>query len=138
MNNSIKIKKRENPFAQIDNRVFIDKRLSWKAKGLLGYFLAQEENFIPRFDTVLKQSTDGRDSTKAGIKELAMCGYLTIEKPRDEYGQIISTFYQIYEEPFFTEGYRKVENFYKPFYEDEELLDQNPLFKSKKKTTSFK
>ena len=41
----IKIKKRVNPYTMIDSSIFTDNKLSWKAKGLLGYFLSRPDDW---------------------------------------------------------------------------------------------
>lgn len=83
-------KKKEKDFVQIQNSMFEDTRISWKAKGLLGYLLSRpEEGWDVFIADIVKRSTDGESAVKSAIKELKEAGYLIINKVKNEKGQFI-------------------------------------------------
>ncbi|MGR6896970.1 DnaD domain-containing protein [Rummeliibacillus sp. BSL5] len=53
-----------------------DKRLSWKAKGIIAYMLSMPDDWVFYFDELVKHSTDGKASFRAGLNELKECGYV--------------------------------------------------------------
>lgn len=82
-------KNKKNPYVMIDKRFFEDERLSWKAKGLLGYLLSRPDNWKVKIYDLINRSTDGRDSVYSGLKELEKFGYLENSPIRDEKGKIV-------------------------------------------------
>lgn len=66
-----------------------DKRLSFKAKGILESGFMQLNNF----KELLKKSTDGRDSLMAGINELKQYGYCIYLEHRDDDGKFLKGIY---------------------------------------------
>lgn len=64
------------PFTQIANSVLNNNNLSFKAKGLFAYLYSKPESYDFSNKRILKDSTDGRDSVLAGLRELEDCGYL--------------------------------------------------------------
>ena len=53
-----------------------DKRLSWKAKGLMGYLLSLPDDTDISVELISKSCKDGKSSIKAGLKELIAAGYI--------------------------------------------------------------
>lgn len=90
--------KRDNPFVQIDKTVFEDNRLSWKAKGLIGYLLSKPDDWQTYVKDLEKRSKDGKDSVNSGLEELEQYGYLVREKKRNK-GRFDGWEYHIYETP---------------------------------------
>lgn len=70
------IKDKNNPYVIMNKTGLEDKRLSWKAKGILGYLLGQPDDWQIRMSHLVKQSTDGELSLKKGIQELKKYGYV--------------------------------------------------------------
>ncbi len=97
----VKIKKRINPYTMIDSSIFINSNLSWKAKGLMGYFLSRPEDWKIHLKDLYNQSTDGFDSVKSGLKELKNHGYIELVPMRNK-GKIVSWEYIVYEVPIST------------------------------------
>ncbi len=91
-------KNRENPYVMIRKTVFEDDRISWKGKGLMGYFLSKPDNWQIIVSDLIKQSTDGRDSVYSGLKELRNFGYIEYKKKQDERGHFYVE-YIVHEEP---------------------------------------
>lgn len=92
-------KNKENPYVQIDKRIFEDDRLSWKAKGLLGYFLSRPDDWEVSVYDLINRSKDGRDSVYAGMKELREVGYMDRIPDRNEKGRIVKHYYIVFESP---------------------------------------
>ena len=91
-------KNAENPFVMIDKRITKDKRLSYKAKGILVYLLGCPNDWIVNLVDVENQSTDGRDSVASGIKELINHGYVERIEHRDK-GRFSHYEYLVFEVP---------------------------------------
>jgi len=85
-------RKRERNYVTIENAMFHDERLSWKAKGLLGYLLTKPDGWIVRITDLTNHGTDGEKSIRSGIKELRECGYLNFhqtKKPNGKWGKMV-------------------------------------------------
>lgn len=101
----IKIEKRENPFAQIDKTPINDDQLSWKAKGILLYLISKPEDWQTTISDLKKRSTDGRESTSSGVKELIEKGYINRERSFKEDGKFDGYDYIVSELPVFKEEF---------------------------------
>lgn len=95
----VRVRKRENPFVQIDRSVFENTSLSWKAKGILGYLLSKPDNWKTYVSDIEKKAKDGRDSVRSGLKELEANGYVRKVRVRDENGKFIGWEYEVFEIP---------------------------------------
>ena len=76
------IKKKEN-FTTVHNNLILDKNISWKAKGLLLYMLSRPTGWKYKSIEIAKNSTDGRDSVRNGLKELVENRYISRQKNSD-------------------------------------------------------
>jgi hypothetical protein len=95
----IKRKVRSN-FTVLDNNVIRDDRLSWKALGILTYLLSLPPDFKLYLKKLGSLRPSGRDSTRTGLVELQECGYLKIEKIRDdESGRFLGNFWEVTDTP---------------------------------------
>lgn len=74
-------------FTILDNLTLRDPRLSWKARGLLAYLLSMPDNWRTNADHLVHCGPDGRDSVRAGLRELEAAGYLERRKVRDANGR---------------------------------------------------
>lgn len=98
MNETGRVMKRKNPYMIVDVTPFRDTRLSWKAKGLMTYFLDKPDNWIFILEHIYKQAPDGKASVRSGLKELQKYGYLVRVAYRN--GKIIESWgWLVYEEP---------------------------------------
>jgi len=87
-------------FTVISNEVFQDKRLSWKARAILAYLLTKPDDWELSIADLVKQSgKDGRDSVRAGLRELQELGYMVFEQSRDKRGRKGLGAWTIYESP---------------------------------------
>lgn len=95
----VRVVKRENPFVQIDKTPINDERLSWKAKGLLVYLISKPDDWTIMIDDLIKHAKDGRDSVKAGLRELEAAGYLSRKQARYDDGTFGPMEFVVYETP---------------------------------------
>lgn len=92
-----RVQKTDN-YTVMSNYHFKDKRLSWKAKGMLSTFLSLPNDWDYKIHGLAQMSNDGESSVRAGLKELEDCGYLK-RNPLKDNGRIIDWEYIIYEIP---------------------------------------
>ena len=76
------VKKKDN-FTTVHNNLILDEKLSWKAKGLLIYMLSRPTGWKYKSSEIAKNSTDGRDSVRNGLKELVKNRYISRQKNSD-------------------------------------------------------
>jgi hypothetical protein len=86
-------------FTVLDNTLITDKRLSWKALGLLTFLLSLPPDFKLRLNHLSKQRTTGRDATRSGLKELEDVGYLQIAIERHPDGKFACTTWTVSDRP---------------------------------------
>lgn len=86
-------------FTVLDNTLITDKRLSWKALGLLTFLLSLPPDFKLRLNHLSKQRTTGRDATRSGLKELEDAGYLQIAVERHPDGKFACTTWTVSDRP---------------------------------------
>ena len=103
MSKNMRIHKTEN-FSVVSNTHLKDRRLSYKAKGLLTVMLSLPEDWDYTIAGLATLACDGVDSTRKGILELEKYGYVVRTRIRDpSSGKITDVEYDIYEEPLWTE-----------------------------------
>ena len=86
-------------YTTICNRIFKDKRLSLKAKGLLAMLLSLSDHWdlsISGLEVILKE---GKDSIRTTINELIKIGYIIREREKDKKGIFIGIKYIVFEHP---------------------------------------
>lgn len=94
-------KMKRSGFTIINNGVLNNTQLSWKAKGLFVYLWSQSDSWDFYEVEVLKHSTDGRASLRAGLKELEEHGYLKRYRNRDDKGILRESKWILSEQPMF-------------------------------------
>lgn len=98
-------KDKENPYVMINKNVMRDERLSWKARGIMGYLLSLPDDWVLYTEELEKHSDrDGRESLASGIKELIKHGYIVREQAREKGGTFGSWTYTVLESPILTEN----------------------------------
>ena len=95
--NKVTIIKNEN-YTTVSNIPLQCKDLSWKAKGLLMYLMTLPSSWEIRLSDLENRSTDGRDSTNAGIKELLEKRYLSRIEVREN-GKFLGYDYTVSDTP---------------------------------------
>jgi hypothetical protein len=93
-----RVVKRKNPFIQIDRRPIEDPRLSWKATGLMTYFVSKPDNWEFHMEHIIKSKTDGEKAVRSGINELKETGYIVRVAFRKD-GKVKDYEFFVYEEP---------------------------------------
>lgn len=70
-------------FTVLPNQLLCDKRLSFKARGLLVMMLSKPENWKTNASWIEDQATEGREALQGAFKELETFGYLKRVCERD-------------------------------------------------------
>lgn len=99
----------EVPFAQIANSALRDKRLSFKARGVLALVLSNVGEWEATAKWIEDQSIpDGEHAVQTALNELTQLGYRVVTKERDNLGRVhtIATWFHQPEEAII----RRVEN----------------------------
>lgn len=98
MSTVFRVEKTAN-FTVMSNIHLKDKRLSFKAKGLLSVILSLPPEWDYTVTGLAHIAADGVDSVKTAIRELESCGYITRKQLRDERGRMSQNEYHVYENP---------------------------------------
>lgn len=93
-----RINKKSN-YTTIDNNIFKNTELSFKATGLLTTMLSLPDSWDFSEEGLTHLKLDNKKSIKSGLKELEEHGYLVRNRIRDSKGRLKETIYDIYEEP---------------------------------------
>lgn len=89
---------RNKNYTHMANYHFMDKTLSWKAKGILSNMLSLPDQWDYSLAGLATLASDGMSATRAAIKELEDHGYLE-RKPIRNNGKFVDWEYLIYEKP---------------------------------------
>ncbi len=90
---------KDKNYTTINNTGLKDKRLTWKAKGILAYILSLPDDWVFYMEEVAEHAKDKLDSLKSGMKELKEYGYVKRYPVKDEKGKITRWETIIYEVP---------------------------------------
>jgi hypothetical protein len=88
MENIIRIEKNKN-YSVISNIPFLDKILSWEAKGMMAYLLTKPDDWTIRFNDLVSQTDCGPDKVRKILKELQTSGYMIRNKVKDDKGKFV-------------------------------------------------
>jgi len=69
-------------YFKVLNAVFGDERLSWEARGLLGYLLSKPDDWQVRLHDLLRRGPAGQDKLRRMLRELESTGHLRRERFR--------------------------------------------------------
>lgn len=67
---------REQHFTIVANEVIEDRRLSFRARGVLLFLLSKPDDWRTTSDEIARDAIEGRDALRAAFKELVAAGYL--------------------------------------------------------------
>ncbi len=95
----IRVAHRRDPYVVIDRRALEDTRLSWAARGLLGYLLAKPDDWTLRIGDLRKRGDLGRDALYKQLKLLERVGYVKRILTRDTHGHVTGVEYTVFEIP---------------------------------------
>lgn len=94
--------KRKDRFLVVDNKIIEDKRLSFKARGLLIYMLSKPDDWKFWTSELVKRSAkDGISSIRTALKELEAAGYLIRKRERSSKGTFTSQDWILTDKPTF-------------------------------------
>jgi len=113
---------RDNPYVIMDKRIFENKAMSWKAKGMLGYFLSRPDNWKIILADLVKRSTDGMHAIRSTLHELEECGYLKQERRHSKETGQFEWLYVVYESPSPSIGFPSMVN---PSMDNHTLLNND-------------
>lgn len=102
----VRTNKRKNAYVMIDNAFFEDTRLSWKAKGLMGYLLSRPDNWKINHKDLVNRSKDGKDAVTSTLQELQNVGYIHYFQERAERGKFGKWIWDVYETPLDNPHYK--------------------------------
>lgn len=95
--------KREKHFSIVSNEILSDKRLSFKARGLLVYMLSMKDDWKFYVNELEKHSQkDGRESIQNALAELEKAGYLQRIQKRQKNGRFGSQDWLLVDTPIFS------------------------------------
>ena len=97
MSNTIIRAARRDRFVVMDQRAVEDTRLSWAARGLLGYLLSRPDDWKVLVSDLRKRGNLGRDGIYRLLRELRTVGYARFLRMRDKNGRIRGGIYIIRE-----------------------------------------
>lgn len=95
----IRVKQRKEPYVIISRKAVEDTRLSWAARGVLGFLLAKPNDWEVRVDNLQRCGDLKRDAIYKLLKELQKYGYMYREQSRDARGCLSRAIYTVFEEP---------------------------------------
>jgi hypothetical protein len=93
----VRVVKRKR-YTSIANEALEDRRLSWKARGILAYLLGRPDDWRVSIRGLTALGPQGRDAVQAGLTELEQCGYLVRHRYQDAGGNWL-WISNVYEEP---------------------------------------
>jgi DnaD/phage-associated family protein len=119
-------KDKENPYVMLDKRCINREDLSFKAKGIWAYLMSKPDTWTVMFEDIVKHSADGKDSVRAGLKELEDAGYIVKSQERNQDGTFSGYTYTVFEtpnlQPFTEKPFTEKPFTEKPFPENPPLL----------------
>lgn len=108
MSTVFRVEKNAN-FTVMANYHLKDRRLSYKAKGLLSEMLSLPPDWDYTLTGLAYIAADGVDSVRSAVKELESCGYLVRHQLRDDRGRMSENEYVVYENPEQNPEYSDIE-----------------------------
>lgn len=79
----VRVAKNSN-YVVMNRTALNDKRLSWKAKGIMAYLLSMPDDWVFYTEELMTHAADGRDSFRSGFNELKKAGYVERKPIKDE------------------------------------------------------
>src|SRR5574344_2124353 len=94
---TIRVIKTKN-YSVMSNYHLQDKKLSFKAKGLLSFMLSLPDDWQFTIKGISKNSKESEKTVRTVLKELELNNYLVIQKKQNKFGRFIYEYF-IYERP---------------------------------------
>jgi len=97
----IRVKKDKNhPYVLLNKKFLDNRKLSFKAKGLLSYLLSKPDDWKFYVEYLKDVSMDGLHSTSQAFLELIKYKYIKKERKRNKQGQFKGFDYTVFEKPY--------------------------------------
>lgn len=112
-----------DPYLRILSAAVRDDAIGWRALGLLAYMLNLPKGWVLRLSHLGKRRQghgNGKAGTSAAIKELAVAGYLKIERKRAA-GRISKTVWHVSDRPIFLGSPANSQSPPRSDFQDEEI-----------------
>ena len=90
---------KNSDYTILNNTIFKDKCLSFKAKGILCLMMSLPENWNYTLKGLASLSKDSIDSVRQGVNELKAAGYIVQHQVKSQNGRWAESVYDVYEEP---------------------------------------
>ncbi|RJL22042.1 hypothetical protein [Bailinhaonella thermotolerans] len=74
------LRKRRTPFVQVPSATIRDKRLSFRARGILAYLLDMPDEWEVRSEVIAAAGIEGREAVRSALHELGEHGYYRLER----------------------------------------------------------
>ena len=98
----IKFKESKNTYKSVNMAPSKDKRLSFKARGVLYYLIGMSDGWKGQVFNIINASEhDGKSSVQSALKELRDCGYAKLVTPSKQDGKFVGKYYEISDKPIF-------------------------------------
>lgn len=76
------LRRRRKSFVQLPSATIRDKRLSYRARGVLGWILDHPDGWDIRSEAIAAQGKEGREAIRTALHELGAHGYYRLERRR--------------------------------------------------------
>ena len=86
-------------FSIVSNAVIVDKRISFKSKGIYAYLCSRGDGWCFFLKEIASNSDDGVDAVRSGLKELEQSGYLVRHMTNSPESGKFEYDYEIFETP---------------------------------------
>lgn len=97
MDQSGSVKKANKNYKAMNRTAAEDKNLSWKAKGVMFYFLSKPDKWEGHMYDLLQNGKGGKNALQSAINELKKAGYIeTIARKKN--GKFTGKHYRIHDE----------------------------------------
>lgn len=94
--NKIKVQPKRRCYQSYSEAIAKDKRLSYKARGVMSYLLSHNPGWKGQVYDINKHSNkDGVTSIRSAMKELVHLGYAKLRKEIDSHGKFVGSYYEI-------------------------------------------
>lgn len=100
----VRSKRPSSHFTVLSNEIIRDRRLSWRARGILIYLLSMPDDWRTTTAHLTSVGQEGRDSIRGALSELEMIGYLIRQKHQDDRGRWSTATY-VYDCPQNPQGF---------------------------------
>lgn len=100
----VRSKRPSSHFTVLANDIIRDRRLSWRARGILVYLLSMPDNWKTTSSHLVSVGQEGRDSIRGALSELEEIGYLVRQKHQDDRGRWSTATY-VYDCPQNPQGF---------------------------------